>query len=224
MKQPLKQFLKWIVFILPLISFATDYNINSVDEFNDLNLSAGDNVIWQDGTYSSDERIQFLGSGTANNPITLRAETPGGVIFTGGLQMDIAGSYLVVDGFYWNGGFGASNFIQFRNGTTYAQNCTIQNCAINGLRAEPGDAGEALAEGAIIKHRWIVLYGNFNNVLNCTFMNKDTAGALILAEHEYNASPDEVANTRCDEVGHTISNNYFFNYEKQDASLSNAGA
>ena len=54
-------------------------------------------------------------------------------------------------------------------------------------------------------------------------MNKDTAGALILTENEYNASPDEVANTRCDEVGHTISNNYFFNYTKQDASLSNAG-
>ena len=198
--------------------FSTDYNINSVDEFNDLNLSAGDNVIWQDGSYSSDERIRFLGSGTANNPITLRAETPGGVIFTGGLQMDIAGSYLIVDGFYWNGGYGASNFIQFRNGENYAQNCTIQNCAINGLEAEPGDAAESLADGAIIKHRWIVLYGNYNSVLNCSFMNKNTAGALVLAEYEYNAEDN-----RCTEVGHTISNNYFYNYEKQDASLSNAG-
>ena len=45
----------------------------------------------------------------------------------------------VVDGFYWLGGFGASNFIQFRDGTNYAQHSTIQNCAINGLSVNPDD-------------------------------------------------------------------------------------
>ncbi len=211
-------YLTFILLFIPLLIFATDYTISSVDEFNNLSLSAGDNVIWLNGTYSSDERITFSGNGTATNPITLKAETAGGVIFNNGLQIDIAGNYLVIDGFYWNGGYGASNFIQFRNGTNYAQNCTIQNCAINGLTAEPGDAAEAAAEGAIIKHRWIVLYGNNNNVLNCTFMNKNTAGALVLAEYEYNA-----AENRCNEVGHTIMNNYFYNYEKIDPTLSNSG-
>ena len=120
-----------------------------------------------DGTYSTDERIKFLGTGTANNPITFRPETPGGVVFTGGMQMNIAGQYLIVDGFYWNGGFGASNFIQFRDGTTYAQHSTIRNCAINGLRVHPDD----IEPGTSVKHRWIVLYGNYNTVTNCSFLN-----------------------------------------------------
>ena len=124
-----------LLFSLSTVYSQTVYEISDPEELSDLSLSAGDEVILANGTYSTDERIRFLGTGTANNPITFRSETPGGVVFTGGLQMNIAGSYLIVDGFYWNGGYGASNFIQFRNGTDYAQNCTIQNCAINGLEA-----------------------------------------------------------------------------------------
>ncbi len=211
--------------LVSLVQSQTTYNITDPSQIETIeNLSAGDTVILKNGTYSSDERIHFSGTGTIDAPITFTSETPGGVQFTGGLQMDISGSYLIVDGFYWNGGYGASNFIQFRNGSNYATNCTIQNCAINGLTAESADAAAAAAAGAIIKHRWIVLYGNHNSVLNCTFMNKNTAGALVLAEYEYNASPDEgAANTRCEEVGHIISNNYFYNYEKMNASLSNSG-
>ncbi|AXT52859.1 T9SS C-terminal target domain-containing protein [Aquimarina sp. BL5] len=223
---PLKNLLKkrglkalfFFIFLFSSQVFATDYTINSINEFNNLNLSPGDVVIWENGTYNSDERLTFRANGTASNPITLKAETPGGVIFNNGLQMNIAGNYLIVEGFHWKGGYGASNFIQFRNGTTYAQNSTIRNCVIDGLGVEPGDAAEAEQDGAIVKHRWIVLYGNNNSVLNCSFLNKSTAGALVLVELEYNAEVN-----RCDIVGHTISNNYFYKYEKMDPSLSNSG-
>ncbi|WP_299188369.1 chondroitinase-B domain-containing protein [uncultured Aquimarina sp.] len=207
-----------ISFLFSSHIFATEYTINSIDDFNNLSLSPGDVVIWEDGVYNDDERLVFRANGTSSNPITLKAETPGGVVFNNGLQMDIAGNYLIVEGFHWKGGYGASNFIQFRNGTTYAQNSTIRNCVIDGLGVEPGDAAEAEQDGAIVKHRWIVLYGNNNSVLHCSFLNKSTAGALVLVELEYNAETN-----RCDIVGHTISNNYFYKYEKMDPSLSNAG-
>ena len=221
----MKKITLFLFIINCFLSFSqTTHNISDPADIESLTLSPGDIVVLADGVYTSDERIDFVANGTADNPITFTPASPGGVQFTGGLQMNIAGSYLIIDGFYWNGGYGASNFIQFRNGTDYATNCTIQNCAINGLIADPTDAAEAAASGSIIKHRWIVLYGNYNSVLNCTFMNKNTAGALVLAEYAYNATPDEgITNTRCDEVGHTISNNYFYNYEKMDASLSNSG-
>ncbi|WP_299258057.1 chondroitinase-B domain-containing protein [uncultured Aquimarina sp.] len=207
-----------IVFLFSTPLLAAEYIINSIDDFNNLNLSPGDVVIWENGTYNNDERLVFSANGTSSNPITLKAQTPGGVVFNNGLQMDIAGNYLIVEGFHWKGGYGASNFIQFRNGTTYAQNSTIRNCVIDGLGVEPGDAAEAEQDGAIVKHRWIVLYGNNNNVLNCSFLNKSTAGALVLVELEYNAEVN-----RCDIVGHTIRNNYFYKYEKMDPSLSNSG-
>ena len=196
----------------------TTYYISAPEDLENNTYVAGDVIILANGTYETDARIDFLGNGNSDKPIIFKAETPGGVIFTGGLKMNIGGDYLVVDGFHWLGGYGASNFIQFRNGKDYANYSTIQNCAINGLAIEPDDIADDEAEGSITKHRWIVLYGTYNNVINCSFMNKSSAGALILAEYQYNAETD-----RCAVVGHMISNNYFYNYEKIDNTLSNSG-
>ena len=247
MKHNNKPFVLWLLLITSFFSFAQEeYRVSSVDEFNDLTkggdeastLMPGDVVIWENGTYSDDETLNFKGTGTADSPIIFRAATPGGVIFTGGLKMDIGGEYLITEGFQWKGGEGASNFIEFRYRTTYAQHCTIQNCVIDGLIINPDDRDEAANPDdpedspSIPKHRWVVLYGNYNSVLNCSFLNKDSAGALILVELEYNAftngEPDEEEgivseNIRHEEVGHIIDHNYFFNFEKIDASLSNAG-
>ena len=216
------QYFKTCLFILVFISnynvFAqTTYNINDPEDLTALSttLAAGDTVILADGTYTSDNRIKFSPTtGTSDLPITFRSQTPGGVKFTGGLKMSIGGDYVVVDGFHWQGGMGASNFIEFRDSYDYANYSTIQNCAIDALTASDPS----------VKHRWIVLYGTYNTVINCSFMNKSNAGALVLVELEYNASPDDgITNTRCNTVGHTISNNYFYKYAKIDPMLTNAG-
>jgi len=215
---------KFFLSLLVLIASATPafsqttYTISDPHQLEEQTYVAGDIIILTNGTYDSDERIDFVGNGTPDNPIIFRAENPGGVKFTGGLQLNIGGDHVVVDGFYWKGGFGASNFIQFRNGTDYANFSTIQNCVIDGLAIHPDDVADDLANNSITKHRWIVLYGTYNSVINCTFMNKESAGALVLAEYQYNAEDDP-----CQIVGHTISNNYFYKYKKIDNSLSNSG-
>ena len=113
---------KNVFYLLLLLSATlygqTTYNINDPEDLENNTYEAGDLIILEDGVYSSDERIDFVGNGTAENPIIFRAASPGGVIFSGGLQMNIGGDYLVVDGFHWKGGYGASNFIQFRNNST----------------------------------------------------------------------------------------------------------
>jgi len=212
----------FLILILALFSInlsaQTTYTISDPTALENQTYVPGDVIILENGTYNTDERIDFIGNGTAASPITFRAENPGGVKFTGGLQMNIGGDYVVVDGFHWQGGFGASNFIQFRNGTDYANYSTIQNCVIDGLAIHPDDVLDDMANNSITKHRWIVLYGTYNTVINCSFMNKVSAGALVLAEHQYNAEADP-----CATVGHTISNNYFYKYTKVDNTLSNAG-
>ncbi|WP_341221923.1 chondroitinase-B domain-containing protein [Polaribacter atrinae] len=224
----------------------TTYNIDDPESLRGVIYEPGDVIILKNGVYDTDERMRFLGSGTAENPVTFRAETPGGVVFTGGPRLTIGGEtddsgaviatgeYLIVDGFHWKGGYGASNFIEFRNGNNYAHHSTIQNCAIDGLGIDPGDLAEDLADGQITKHRWIVLYGTYNTVINCSFMNKVSAGAIVLGEYAYNAFPegDDGINNSCAEVGHRVMNNYFYNFEKIEdlygtkadgSPLSNAG-
>lgn len=202
-------------------------NLDDIDELEDLfaTLQAGDTVILADGVYDADDRIKFSPTtGTPTMPITFRAQTPGGVRFTGGMRMSIGGDHVVVDGFYWDGGYGSSVVIEFRDGEDYANYSTLQNCAIDGLIVDPSEEQPGVSK----KHNWVMLYGTYNNVLNCSFMNKTNAGNMILVELAYNAYPpvedgEIEINTSCDIVGHTISNNYFYNYEKIDATLSNAG-
>ena len=136
-----KTFLATIILVLlsvPLFA-QTTYNISDPEALEDQTYEAGDEIILANGTYDTDERIDFIGNGTAENPIVFRAENPGGVKFTGGLRMNIGGDHVIVDGFHWQGGYGASNFIQFRNGTDYANHSTIQNCVIDGLARHPDE-------------------------------------------------------------------------------------
>ncbi|WP_282134223.1 chondroitinase-B domain-containing protein [Seonamhaeicola maritimus] len=225
---PLKEFAlknnQGVLFVLALLCSVTmfsqdmTYHIDDPLKLEDQTYLPGDVIILANNTYSTNERIDFIGNGTADKPITFRAETPGGVIFNGGLQMNIGGDYVIVEDFHWKGGYGASNFIQFRNGTDYANHSTIQNCVIDGLEIHPDDVADDIANNSITKHRWIVLYGTYNTVINCSFMNKVSAGALILAEYQYNAEAN-----RCATVGHIISNNYFYKYAKMNSNLSNSG-
>ncbi|WP_194765832.1 chondroitinase-B domain-containing protein [Tamlana sp. I1] len=182
---------------------ATDYTVSSASQFNSLSLSPGDVVTWIDGTYSNDQTISFTSNGSASNPIILKAETPGGVIFTGHTNMDISGDYVIVDGFYWNGGGSSNNHVQFRKSSAYANHSTIRNCAFNNLTPSGTD-----------KHRWVVLYGTNNTVENCSFLNKNSPGALVLVELEYNDY---------NPVGHIIRNNYFYNFIKRDPSTTHSG-
>ena len=82
-------------FLLLLVNsinaLATEYTVSSADEFNSLSLSPGDIVTWTDGVYSDDHTVNFDANGTASNPIILRAESAGGVEFTGRTTMNISG-------------------------------------------------------------------------------------------------------------------------------------
>ncbi|WP_020570463.1 chondroitinase-B domain-containing protein [Neolewinella persica] len=199
------------VFALALLLFsftlsATTYPINSADDLDDLTLAPGDTVLWANGTYANQE-INFIRSfGTAVAPIVLKAETPGGVIFTGESTMNLYGTHLVVEGFYWREGIGENNHVQFRRSGSNEDLCTdciIRDCAFDNLFTEAPD-----------KSRWVVLYGQRNVVENCTFQNKNSTGVAILVELSYQGE------TTAD---HVIRNNYFYNITPKDDFASNQG-
>jgi len=61
----------------------------------------------------------------------------------------------------------------------------------------------------------VVLYGKNNTVEHCSFVHKESPGALLLVELSYN---DEV-----EAVGHKIKNNYFFDYAYRDPDTQHSG-
>jgi len=185
---------------------ATVFPINNAEDIEDLTLTPGDTVLWENGTYANQEVNFIRFFGTAEAPIVLMAETPGGVIFTGESPMAVFGTHLVVEGFYWNGGIGANNHVQLRrsgSSTDLCTDCVVRNCAFDNLFTTEPD-----------KSRWIVVYGQRNVVENCTFQNKNSTGVAILVElsHQGETTAD-----------HIIRNNYFYNVTAKDDFATNSG-
>ncbi|MCU0788064.1 MAG: hypothetical protein MUC91_07730, partial [Verrucomicrobia bacterium] len=155
---------------------AADFPVSTVTQINTALASAqpGDtitmtNKVWQDAD------ILFKQNGTAANPITLRAQTPGEVILSGTSRLRIAGSWLVADGLRFQfGGVTNSDVILFREkSSVLATNCVLTNCAIV-------DYSPALPPDESTDYKWISIYGLSNRVENCYFKGKTNAGTTLV--------------------------------------------
>ncbi len=87
-------------------------------------LKPGDTLVMLDGTLR-DQAIVFKATGTAENPITLRAQMPGKVILTAKSSLKIDGEHLVVSGFYFKDGDGGGDAISLGG-----QHNRLTDCAV----------------------------------------------------------------------------------------------
>jgi len=80
---------------------AAEHRVSSASEISDVAGGAhpGDVLVMNDGVWQ-DQAIVFRGQGTAEKPITLRAQTPGQVILAGKSSLTIDGDYLLVSGLF----------------------------------------------------------------------------------------------------------------------------
>ncbi|MFO7724960.1 MAG: chondroitinase-B domain-containing protein, partial [Oceanipulchritudo sp.] len=113
----------------------------------------GDTYVLDAGVYP-DVQIEFEAEGSEFAPVTLRAEVPGEVIFTGDSHLGLGGDWLVVDGFVFTDGWNESvdQVISFRTSSKPARNSRVTNCAI--LNYSPPDSS--------IDRDWIGIYGSHN--------------------------------------------------------------
>lgn len=163
-----------------------EYVIASADELKALKLQPGDAVIWKDGTYDG-AVIKFKANGTEEAPVTFRAETPGKVIFTGISSISLSGSWIVAEGFSWTDldTSTKSSIMTLSKGSTH---CAFRNCLIDGNGSKVSETDS----------KWVSMYGTYNEVSNCTFLNKRNMGCLLVVWMEDGIVPR-----------HTISGNYF---------------
>lgn len=139
----------------------------------------GDNFILKNGTYK-DVKIQFVGEGTANEPITLSAETAGKVFIEGESSLELSGNYLQVSGlFFRNGHSPKKNVIAFRTSPKdVANHSSVTNCVIldfNNLERDQDNL-------------WVQFYGKHNELSNCYLAGKTNGGPTVRVDLKGNQS------------------------------------
>jgi poly(beta-D-mannuronate) lyase len=155
------------------------------------NAQPGDEIVMADGAWR-DIRIEFTGKGTAQQPIVLKAETPGNVIVEGKSSLKLGGEYLVVSGLYFKNGFTPEDaVIEFRiNDKLLANHCRVTECVIEGFNQMNRDQPD----------HWVVFWGRHNQLDHCYIAGKSNQGPTIRVYIKGNESINNY---------HQIVNNHF---------------
>jgi len=140
---------------------------------------AGDDIVLKNGIYK-DVEIQFVGEGTKDHPISLRAETPGEVFIEGVSNLEISGNFLNVSGlFFRNGHSPSENVIAFRTSkSNVANNSSVSNCVIldfNNLERDQDNL-------------WVQFYGKHNTLAHCYIAGKTNGGPTVRVDLKGNQS------------------------------------
>ena len=133
-------------------------------------LRPGDEVVLTAGEWR-DVVLKIEATGTAQQPILIRAETSGETIFTGNSQLAFSGQHVTVQGLHFRDITSKSEIIQFRtHSERLATHYRLTNCVITNQLAPSGKE----------EQRWVSVYGTDNRVDHCFFQGKQTKGALLV--------------------------------------------
>lgn len=167
--------------------------VEDIDALNKAieNATPGSDIVLANGNWQ-DVEIKFFGKGTKENPITLRAETPGKVLLQGLSNLKLGGEHLVVDGLYFTKGASPSgSVIQFSiNNDTLANHSRVTNCVIKDYNKSQRDKQDF----------WVLFKGRYNQLDHCYLAGKSNRGPTIRINLAGNQSIKNY---------HKINNNHF---------------
>ena len=151
------------------VSAKESITISSARELSRLSaIKAGTEVVWHNGEYA-DETLVVSASGTAQKPIVIRAESDGGVRFTGTSSLRIKGSNIIVRGFVWdNPTLEKGVVVSFDRGSSHS---LLEECVIKGNKSEMRPANNI---------KWVSVWGYKNRVERCSFVDKRDLGQILI--------------------------------------------
>ena len=194
----MKKYFLLIASVFLLISCGEKATINAitVNDITELNTAIseakpGDDIVMTNGDWK-DVNIKFIAYGNEQNPITLRAETPGEVRITGTSDLKLAGEYLNVDGLtFTDGSSPSSAVIDFGiSEDSVANHSKITNSAIIDFNKAQRNQTDL----------WVLFKGRHNELDHCYIAGKSNRGPTVRIDLAGNNSIKNY---------HKITNNYF---------------
>lgn len=181
-------------------------------------LAPGEVVVIGDGTYA-DLSLVISGQGNEDNPIVVKAATPGKAILTGASSITLSGSYLVLEGICFKD-LDTSMKSSILTCAKGSSNCRISYCSISGEGSEYSTTDT----------KWISLYGQHNEVSHCSFIDKRNMGCLFVVWLEDDIVPEHrILNnvftrpyTHYDENGKALNGQEALRIGTSDYSMQNA--
>ena len=162
--------------------------------------TSGTTIILANGTWTN-VQISINKTGTAANPITIKAETAGSVFFEGNSYVKMGGAYIRFEGVIFRNPSGLNTgipVVEFKASSTNCNNCKLTNVTIDSYNV----VGQ---ETSVFK--WVLVNGQYNEISNCSFIGKYGVGSIINDNRD--APSSGAANTEADYT--KIHHNYFAN-------------
>ena len=156
------------------------------------NATAGSTILLANGVWN-DVTIDINKTGTFANPITIKAQNVGQVFLEGNSRISIGGAYIVIEGFVFQNpselisdSSGSKTIIEpiieFRDSNNNdCFNCTVTNIKIDGFNGTVSQETDTF--------KWVVIYGEYNEVSHSSFIGKNGVGSIINDNHN-NSTPD----------------------------------
>lgn len=182
-----------LIILLACPAMAKDLFVSTQQQYKEAVDAAqsGDAIVLADGEWR-DFEILFTGEGTAEEPITLRAETNGKVFITGQSNLRLAGKHLVVSGLVFKDGYSPTN-------------------AVIAFRRSKGElASHSRITEVVIDHFnnperfetdfWVLIYGKYNRFDHNHLEGKSNQGVTLAVKLDSEESQEN---------HHQIDHNYF---------------
>ena len=185
-----------LILLIVSIFYSCNSSESTVETINDFNKAVanaqpGDEIVLKNGVWT-DAEFLFEANGTAEQPITLKAEEKGKVFIEGESNLSIAGSHLVIEGLVFRNGYTPSNeVISFmKDDGVYAYNTRLTECVIDNFNHSE----------RFETNTWVAIYGKNNRVDHCYFVDKRNQGVTLTVR---------LIDTLCQNNNHVIDHNYF---------------
>lgn len=154
-------------------------------------VKPGDVIVLKDGVWR-DFQILFEAEGQAGQPITLTAQTPGGVVLSGQSNLRLAGRQLVVSDLVFRDGWSPTGeVVSFRRSKEHrAVESRVTGLVIDGYN-KPDRA---------TSDNWVALYGRDNRFDHNHLTGKNNVGTTLVVVRDEQQGLDN---------RHRIDHNYF---------------